>query len=83
MPSMSDLFMVSTKGQVTIPATMREKYDIKPGDMVIWEDFEDRLALKKPVDFFSLRGCLGKVEIPEDEEELFIHAVTDHVMNGS
>ena len=82
MPSMSDLFMVSTKGQVTIPATMREKYGIKPGDMVIWEDFEDKLALKKPMDFFSLRGCLGKVEIPEDEEELFIHAVTDHVMNG-
>ena len=83
MPGISDLFMVSTKGQVTIPATMREKYGIKPGDMVIWEDFEDRLALKKPMDFFSLRGCLGKVEIPENEEELFIDAVTDHVMKDS
>jgi AbrB family looped-hinge helix DNA binding protein len=72
--------MVSTKGQVTIPAAMREKYDIKAGDVVIWEDSDDRLALKKTVDFFSLRGCLGKVEIPEDEEELFIDAVTDHVM---
>ena len=63
--------MVSTKGQVTIPINMREKYGIKPGDTVVWEDFEDRLALKKPVDFFSLRGCLGKIDIPEDEEELF------------
>jgi len=75
--------MVSTKGQVTIPINMREKYGIKPGDTVIWEDFEDRLALKKPVDFFSLRGCLGKVDIPEDEEELFIDLVTDHVMKDS
>ena len=80
---MFDYFMVTTKGQVTIPAALREKYGIKAGDMVIWEDLEDRLTLKKPVDFFALRGCLGKVEIPEDEEELFIDAVTDHVMKGS
>jgi AbrB family looped-hinge helix DNA binding protein len=72
--------MVTTKGQVTIPAALREKYNIKAGDMVIWDDFEDRLTLKKPVDFFALRGCLGKVSIPEDEEELFIGAVADHVM---
>ena len=51
--------------------------------MVIWEDFENRLAQKKPVDFFALRGCLGKAEIPEDEEELFIDAVADHVMTDS
>ena len=83
MPGISDFFMVSTKGQVTIPAIMREKYGIKPGDMVIWEDFEDRLALKKPLDFFSLRGCLGKVDIPENEEELFADAVAGHVMKDS
>ena len=75
-------FMVLTKGQVTIPAVMREKHDIKAGGIVIWEDIGDMIILKKPVDFFSLRGCLGKVEIPEDEEELFIGAVTDHVWTG-
>ena len=80
---MSDHFLVSTKGQVTIPAAIREKHGIKTGDIVIWEDFGNMIALKKPVDFFSLRGCLGKVEIPEDEEELFIDAVADHVMKGS
>ena len=80
---MLDPFMVSTKGQVTIPAAMREKYGIKAGDMVVWEDCENRLTLKKTVDFFALRGCLGKVEIPEDEEELFIDAVADHVMKGA
>ena len=80
---MSNHFMVSTKGQVTIPASMREKHNIKAGDIVIWENFGDMIVLKKPADFFSLRGCLGKVEIPEDEEELFIDAVADHVMSGS
>ena len=80
---MFDHFMVSTKGQVTIPAVMREKYGIKAGDIVIWKDIEDGIALKKPADFFALRGCLGKAEIPEDEEELFIDAVADHVMKDS
>ncbi|MCL1875496.1 MAG: AbrB/MazE/SpoVT family DNA-binding domain-containing protein [Synergistaceae bacterium] len=81
--NVSDLFMVSTKGQVTIPAAMREKYGIKAGDMVIWEEYKDKLAIKKPVDFFALRGCLGKVEIPEDEEELFLDDVVNHVMKES
>jgi len=80
---MFDLFMVSSKGQVTIPASMREKYNIKAGDMVFWEDCENRLSIKKPINFFDLRGCLGKVEIPEDEEELFIDAVAEHVMKDS
>ena len=42
-----------------------------------------RDCAKETRGFFSLRGCLGKVDIPEDEEELFIDAVTDHVMKGS
>ena len=80
---MLELSIVSSKGQVTIPAFMREKYGIKPGDKIVWEDFENRIALRKPPDFFSLRGCLGKVEIPENEEELFVGAVAEHVMKDS
>jgi hypothetical protein len=37
-------------------------------------------ACKKPLDFFALRGCLGKADIPENEEELFLNAVAEHVM---
>ena len=78
--NMLELSVVTSKGQVTIPAFMREKYGIKAGDKIIWEDSENKIALRKPQDFFSLRGCLGKVEIPEDEEELFADAVVEHVM---
>ena len=80
---MSDLSVVSSKGQVTIPAFMREKYSIRPGDKIVWEDLENRIALRKPPDFFSLRGCLGKVTIPDDEEELFAGSVAEHVMKDS
>jgi AbrB family looped-hinge helix DNA binding protein len=80
---MLEISRVSSKGQVTIPVFMREKYNIKAGDMITWTEFKSGIVLKKPVDFFSLRGCLGKAEIPEDEEELFVDAVAEHVMKDS
>ena len=65
-----ELSVVSSKGQVTIPAFMREKYDIKAGDRLVWEDFENRLALRKPQDFFSQGGSLHLGTIPDNEEDL-------------
>ena len=53
---MLELSVVSSKGQVTIPAFMREKYDIRAGDTIVWEDCENRLVLRKPPDFFSPGG---------------------------
>ena len=67
---MMELSIVSSKGQVTIPAFMREKYDIKAGDKLIWEESENRLALRKPPDFFSQGGSLHLGSIPDDEEDL-------------
>jgi AbrB family looped-hinge helix DNA binding protein len=67
---MLEMSIVSSKGQVTIPAFMREKYNIKAGDMITWEEFENRIVLKKPVDFFSLGGSLHLGSIPDDEEDL-------------
>ena len=65
-----ELSVVSSKGQVTIPAFMREKYDIKAGDRLVWEDFENRLELRKPQDFFSQGGSLHLGTIPDNEEDL-------------
>ena len=65
-----ELSVVSSKGQVTIPAFIREKYDIKAGDKLAWEDFETRLTLRKPQDFFSQGGSLHLGTIPDNEEEL-------------
>ena len=67
---MMELSVVSSKGQITIPAFMREKYDIKAGDRLIWEDFENGIALRKPPDFFSQGGSLHLGTIPDNEEDL-------------
>ena len=75
-----ELSVVSSKGQITIPAFMREKYDIKVGDKLIWEDIENRLALRKPQDFFSQGGSLHLGTIPDDEEDLLTPEMGRHMM---
>ena len=67
---MAELMVVSTKGQITIPAAVRAKFGIKAGDKVIGEYSGNSFVIKKPVDFFSLRGCFSGGHIPDDEEEL-------------
>ena len=77
---MSELITISNKGQITIPLQFREKLMLKSGDKVYCEVVDGAFVCKKPVDFFSLRGCLGKAGIPENEEELFTNAVAEHVL---
>ena len=77
---MMELSVVSSKGQITIPAFMREKYDIKAGDSLIWEDSENRLALRKPPDFFSQGGSLHLGTIPDDEEDLLTSEIGRRMM---
>ena len=77
---MLELSVVSSKGQVTIPAFMREKYGIKAGDRIVWEDFENRLVLRKPPDFFSQGGNLHLGTIPDDEEDLLTPEMGRHMM---
>jgi len=77
---MLELSVVSSKGQVTIPAFMREKYDIKAGDTIVWEDRENRIALRKPPDFFSFGGSLHLGTIPDNEEDLLTPEIVGHMM---
>jgi AbrB family looped-hinge helix DNA binding protein len=77
---MLELSIVTSKGQVTIPAFMREKYGIKAGDKIIWEDSENKIALRKPSDFFSQGGSLHLGTIPDDEEDLLTPEMGKHMM---
>jgi len=73
------LSIVTSKGQVTIPVFMREKYGIKAGDRIIWEDSENGIALRKPLDFFSQGGSLHLGTIPDDEEDLLTPEMGRHM----
>ena len=67
---MAEMMIVSTKGQITIPAAARAKFGIKAGDKVVGEYSGNAFVIKKPVDFFSLKGCFSGGHIPDDEEDL-------------
>ena len=80
MNNMLELSVVSSKGQVTIPAIMREKHGIKAGDTIVWEYFENKLAIRKPPDFFSQGGSLHLGTIPDNEEDLLTPEIGRHMM---
>jgi AbrB family looped-hinge helix DNA binding protein len=77
---MSELITVSDRGQITIPQRFRDRLAIRSGDKIYCEIVDGALVCKKPRDFFSLKGSLGNIKIPENEEELFLDAVAAHVM---
>jgi AbrB family looped-hinge helix DNA binding protein len=60
--------MVSSKGQLVIPAAMRKKYGLKAGTRVDVADIEGEIRIKpNPFDaLLALEGCLSHVE--EDVE---------------
>lgn len=44
---MSETTRITEKGQATIPHELREKYDLEPGDEVVWMDTEEGIVVKK------------------------------------
>jgi bifunctional DNA-binding transcriptional regulator/antitoxin component of YhaV-PrlF toxin-antitoxin module len=72
--------IVSTKGQVTIPKVLRERYKIHLGDKLFFEPHETGFFVKKPKDIFALEGFLSGVNMPDDEEELLTSDMGQRIM---
>jgi AbrB family looped-hinge helix DNA binding protein len=70
MPHQSRL---SSKGQVTIPAAVRAKLHLEPGDTVIYDVEDERAVLRRAEPFdiayhAALSDTLDEWASPEDEE---------------
>lgn len=64
---------LSSKGQVTIPAEVREKLHLEAGDTVIYDVEDERAVLRRAEPFdiayhASLSETLDEWASPEDEE---------------
>lgn len=68
LPDMAESTYVTEKGQATIPKALREKYDLEPGDEVIWMDTDDGIKVKKRTRTAG-RGLLVPDGISEDKRE--------------
>ncbi len=58
---------ISSKGQITLPSRLRKKLGIRPHDAVVIEATADAIVIRRPRDFFELKGFLGNA-LPEAEE---------------
>lgn len=65
---MTESTRVTEKGQATIPKSLREKYDLEPGDEVVWIDTEDGIVVKKRTRTGG-RGMLVPDDLSEEKRE--------------
>lgn len=75
---MSQATKVTEKGQATIPKELREKYDLEPGDEVIWMDTDEGIVVKKRTQT-SGRGMLVPDDLPKAQREEVAAALQDRV----
>jgi AbrB family looped-hinge helix DNA binding protein len=65
---MSKSTRITEKGQTTIPKELREKYDLEPGDEVVWMDTDEGIVVKKRTRT-SGRGLLLPDDTSAEERE--------------
>ena len=58
--------VVNTKGQVTIPADIRNVLQVKPGKTVVVTKLGDGVMIKPVADIFSLQGSIKPRSKPEN-----------------
>ena len=66
---------ISSRGQITIPKTIREAADLREGDVIAFEIEGDRLVVRKVVPgrdeyLHGLGEVMGEWLSPEDEDGL-------------
>ncbi|MCH7660356.1 MAG: AbrB/MazE/SpoVT family DNA-binding domain-containing protein [Euryarchaeota archaeon] len=61
---MSEATRITRKGQTTIPKELREKYDLEPGDEVVWIDTDEGMVVTKRTRT-DARGLL----VPDDTSD--------------
>ena len=62
---------VTTKGQITIPADVRRRLGLQPGDRVVFVEMEGGFAIKPAIDDVrSLKGLLRRPAKPVSISEM-------------
>lgn len=71
---MGDFATITSKGQLTVPKSVRERHNLRPGDTVEFRDDGGRLWVEaKPPRAIDLVGILGPPpagKLPKDDAEL-------------
>ena len=71
---------VSSKGQITLPASSRRALGIKARGRVLIELSDDAIVVRPVPDLFELKGFLGKGVPAEEERGRMAEGVARHVL---
>ena len=82
MNSMPDMLTVSTKGQITLPVDLRQKYKIQSGDKVFGEETEIGYLIRRPrKGLLDYEGFIKGVSYDaETEIEMAQAGLSSHVL---
>lgn len=70
---------VTSKGQVTIPAEIRKRLGVNPGEQVVFRVLGDRVELAAaPMNLADAFGSVEPLQRPEDFEALREKAMDEH-----
>ena len=69
---------ITEKGQATIPKEIRDKYDLDPGDEVVWIDSEEGIIVKKRTRTGG-RGMLVPDDLSEEKRKEVADALGERV----
>jgi AbrB family looped-hinge helix DNA binding protein len=73
---------LTSKGQVTVPAEVRRKLDVQPGEAIIFRIVGDRVELDRtPMTLEEAFGSVPPLETPEDFEAQARRAWEEHSEN--
>lgn len=64
---MINVARVSIRGQVAIPKSIREKLSIKEGDVLIFEEREGKVYIRRVKNFFDFEGSLPSLKLSIEE----------------
>ena len=70
---------VSSKGQITLPASARKQLGIRAHDRVSIDATGDTIVVTRVKDFFELEGFLGKGVPLQEARKKMMKAVAAHV----
>ena len=75
------LSTITTKGQVTIPKPLRDRFNLRPHDKVDFSINGDQIILRPVKTLRDLRGCVQGGGAPEAERLTAKKAVAQRVMD--
>jgi antitoxin PrlF len=76
------LSILSSKGQITLPARIRKKVGLKIHDRVSIETMDDSIIIRRVADIFTFEGFLGKALPVDQERKQMQEGVSAHVQGS-